>query len=152
MVELFLSLSTGCALLLPQLKAKLNSSLLLDVLFCNGKNSQLQVTILQMVPSLFLRWNTEQINFVLEKSTCRVLALGGERFPEHILKLNKSEYIRIFNLYGITEVSCWASVMDVTHINQDVFLGEPLDDTILELRDEEGCKIENGRGELYIGI
>lgn len=45
-------------------------------------------------------------------SSLRVLALGGEAFPSlHVLKgwREKGNKTQIFNLYGITEVSCWAT-------------------------------------------
>ena len=49
-------------------------------------------------------------------SFLRVLALGGERCPgrrELEAMRQKGNCTRIFNLYGITEVSCWATVSEV---------------------------------------
>lgn len=71
----------------------------------------------------------------------RVLALGGEEFPNQILEHQKKLNLQIFNLYGVTELSCWATVADLTShsSHQDVPLGLPLDDTFLDLNDSEIC-------------
>ena len=83
----------------------------------------------------------------------------------------------IYNLYGITEVSCWASCHlipneqlaeertaahdgnslsgDLENIPVDtvnaVALGAPLLDTDIEIRDERDEVVEEGVGQIYIG-
>ena len=56
------------------------------------------------------------------KSPLRILSFGGEACPD-VTTLrqwkhedNKTELI---NLYGITEVSCWATVQKITQIDLD---------------------------------
>lgn len=49
-------------------------------------------------------------------TSLRVLALGGEAFPVlNLLKSwkHKENKTRIFNLYGITEVSSWATCYEI---------------------------------------
>ncbi|KAF5277649.1 hypothetical protein FQA39_LY06142 [Lamprigera yunnana] len=146
-VELFLAITTGCALVMP-LNMKFNYEMY-DVLF--PKNQYYGVTVLQIVPSLFLKWAEKDIKRLLQNSSCRILAFGGEKFPQSVLSLPKSDYLRIFNLYGITEVSCWASISEVTNCNSTVTLGEALSETELEVRNNLGVKVIDGDGELYIG-
>lgn len=72
------------------------------------------ISVIQATPTLLRRFGAHIIkSTVLSANTSlRVLALGGEAFP--ILNLLKSwkhkeNKTTIFNLYGITEVSSWAT-------------------------------------------
>ena len=64
---------------------------------------------------------------------------------------------KLFNLYGITEVSSWASCYEITEHNlrspnNDMIpLGEPLMDTILEVRDDCNAPVKSGYGIIWIG-
>lgn len=118
---------------------------------------------------------------VLNKdSSLRVLAFGGESCPTlSILRQWRPPQSNslIYNLYGITEVSCWASChripadvlvgdssgachtiskgkdVDNCIINEvnDVPLGFPLLDTVIEVRDDNGKVVQEGMGQIYIG-
>ena len=62
----------------------------------------------------------------------------------------------IFNIYGITEVSSWATCYQVTADDDcdsptTVPLGSPLLGTRVELRDEDGMPIDKGSGFIWIG-
>lgn len=68
----------------------------------------------QATPTLLRRFGCELIkSTVLSAHTSlRVLALGGEAFPSlAVLKSWREEgnKTQIFNIYGITEVSSWAT-------------------------------------------
>lgn len=122
------------------------------------------ITILQMAPSIFLNLGVSNIENIIcdESSTLRVLALGGEHITniKFLLNLMKNNTIlQIFNLYGITEVSCWASVYEV-HKNYDenvlifqygIPLGDPLNGTDLFVNNQEDSLEGRGDGELFIG-
>jgi acyl-CoA synthetase len=121
-----------------------------------------------------MRWSLEEIQSTLlgEKSSLRVLVLGGEPCPSAQvlghwkLKQNKTE---IFNVYGITEVSCWATVHKVvipdleqsfdlndydTHVPSQQYpvpLGNALSQTLLSVKNDSGEELVTGEGELYIG-
>lgn len=124
----------------------INPKQLLSVLF----SQEHSITFLQMSPSVFLRWSFEEIEHIFQKSTLKILALGGEAFPSNILNVSKRKP-RIFNLYGITEVSCWASALEITDETKEIHLGKCLDDTVIEIRDESNARLYCGEGELFIG-
>lgn len=106
-----------------------------------------------MVPSVFVRWNEHQIKQILLNSKMRVLALGGEHFPKKILSYERKNALRLFNLYGISEVSCWATLHEIRSesYNDNIPIGKTLEATLLEVRDEFGNVSNNGKGEIFIG-
>ncbi|VDP08156.1 unnamed protein product [Soboliphyme baturini] len=79
-IEIFLALSTGACLTTPSLLTSFSDDVITNQIL--GSESRL-----------------------------RVLALGGERFPVHIFRKLTGISIKpaVYNLYGITEVSCWAT-------------------------------------------
>ena len=110
------------------------------------------------------------------QSSLRVLAFGGEACPSPATvaqwKHTKNS-TRIFNIYGITEVSSWATCYELPYasdlhreqyndpvddkinaLNSTLIvpLGDPLLDTCIELRDEQGSIISCGDGEIWIGM
>lgn len=150
-VEIFLSLSCNGTLLTVSQGLKNDSRMLREIVV------ESQVSILQSTPSLLLhRWSSEELrNTILgTNSNLRILLLGGETFPstEILARIKSPENAtRIFDIYGITEVSCWASVREI-HCNDSArFLGESLSETILEVRDETGKIVDEGEGVLHIG-
>ncbi|KAJ3659027.1 hypothetical protein Zmor_010736 [Zophobas morio] len=148
MVELLLALNNGACLLITISKSQINPTYLYDTLFHphNG------ISVLQIVPSLFSRWSEQQIIDILLNKKLNILAFGGECFPQSLLSYKRSDSLRIFNLYGITEISCWATIFEVgTAEIENVPLGDALDDTLIEIRDESGNPINDGEGEIYIG-
>lgn len=172
-VELFLSLLSGCSLLTVPNTIKLCSTVLLHILFDTDnignevlenpphKNHQMDnnfclnvervrrkpITILQMTPSMFKNWTDDVIkNIILSSNTLlRILILGGESFPTEILKLRcKNNKTRIFNIYGITEISCWSFCYEITDefSESQVPLGKALKNIIYKI---------NSSDELIIG-
>lgn len=148
MVELFLALTTGACLLSVSSEISASPGLLYDTLFI--RKCVPRVTVIQMCPSLFLRWNMDDIKSILMNEHLKILALGGEQFPGIIKNFECAKNLRIFNLYGITEISCWASICEI-HKDRDITLGTVLDNTIFEIRNKCGDKINEGFGELHIG-
>jgi len=114
-VDVFLALSTGACLVLvhPRLKA---ASLPLA-----RAVHQYRVTFMQATPSLFLRWApAECAELVLGGASAplRVLLLGGEPFPPLAAvraRRHPRNRTRFFNVYGVTEVSSWATIAEVKH-------------------------------------
>lgn len=118
------------------------------------------VTILQITPSLlFHKWSAECLKATIlgQNSQLRILLLGGEPFPKIKLLLDASHpqnATRLFNIYGITEVSCWSSINEIVKDNNEAYeccLGEPLSETVLQIRDIDNKVITRGEGVLYIG-
>ncbi|XP_047989312.1 beta-alanine-activating enzyme [Leguminivora glycinivorella] len=128
MIEILLACMNGASLLIAPEKA--------EVLF--PSNKQNSITVWQTTPSKFFQYSNADIkNKILSaNSTLKILALGGEplngmkRLKELKDKNNKT---RIFTLYGVTEMSCWASMaeLDLEKIQTDreIPLGNCLSET-----------------------
>nr|XP_033341796.1 beta-alanine-activating enzyme isoform X2 [Megalopta genalis] len=153
-VEIFLALSSAATLFMISKALKNNTNRLLEEVHSNN------ISILQMTPSLFLNnWTTERLKATIlsDNSSLRILLLGGEPFPKLDLLLeaiHPCNNTRIYNIYGITELSCWASINEVTIKNRQTdvqCLGEALSHIIFQVRNEVGEVITNGTGFLYIG-
>lgn len=158
-VEMFLALSSGACLLIVPSAVKKMPRRLAHVLFKRNKT-----TVLQATPTLVRRFGRRvlQEEVLSAKSSLRLLAFGGEQCPSLTLLKSwrqKGNSTHICNLYGTTEVSCWASwckVPDTLQCVDDgadvsVPLGEPMLDTIIEVRDETGCLVTDGEGQVFIG-
>ncbi|XP_049535011.1 beta-alanine-activating enzyme isoform X2 [Anopheles darlingi] len=152
-LDVLLALRNGATLLLVANEFRLSAGKLLPLLFPG-------VTIMQMTPSMFMRWSPEAIaeTILARQSTLRILVLGGEPFPAFPIPVDTQTIL--FNIYGITEVSCWSTMERVTEMNGGaVSLGQPLDSSIvLELRStvngqllEEPDETGSIVGQLFIG-
>ncbi|XP_021700496.1 acyl-CoA synthetase family member 4 homolog [Aedes aegypti] len=155
-VDMFLALRNAACLVLVGNELRLDAGRLQRVVF-----EQTEVTVMQMTPSFLRQWNDNEIRDVLlgRSSSLRHLILGGEPFPSW-LKIPAHSPVKVYNIYGITEVSCWASIERVTaSSNINPSLGSPLDDSIVfQLRDVNtghALNLENVvdpiRGNLHIG-
>ncbi|XP_073672674.1 beta-alanine-activating enzyme [Garra rufa] len=158
-VEMFLALSSGACLLIVPSDVKKMPRRLVNVLFKRNAT-----TVLQATPTLVRRFGRHvlQEEVLSANSPLRLLAFGGEPCPSlSLLKSWRQEgnSTHICNLYGTTEVSCWASWYKVPdeHLclenttDEFVPLGEPMLDTVMEVRDERGCLVTEGEGQLFIG-
>ncbi|KAF5900525.1 acyl-CoA synthetase family member 4 isoform X2, partial [Clarias magur] len=158
-VDMFLALSSGACLLMVPSAVRRMPNRLVNVLFRRNAT-----TVLQATPTLLRRFGgrvlREQI--LSAGSSLRVLALGGEVCPSLFLLKSwrqAGNKTRIYNLYGTTEVSCWAccyklpdSLLSSDHMdNGSVPLGDPLMDTAVEVRDENGRLVTEGEGQVFIG-
>jgi acyl-CoA synthetase len=104
-----------------------------------------------------------------ENSSLSVLAIGGESCPP-LSTLRKWKHpkcqTRLYNIYGITEVSSWATCCHITDGELDLYvddhmkeiattckLGPPLLQTELIVNDDNGdIVVGNGIGHLQIGL
>ncbi|KAG7263220.1 hypothetical protein CRUP_036226 [Coryphaenoides rupestris] len=154
-VEIFLALSSGARLLIGPSVIKKAPNRLAKLLFKDHKT-----TVLQVTPTLLGRFGrhtlTEEV--LSADSSLRVLALGGEACPSPGLlqgwrqEGNRTE---LYNIYGITEVSCWACCHRVPEellqspdqAASSIPIGAPLLDTRVEVRDDRGCVITEGQGQ-----
>ncbi|TSN30202.1 Acyl-CoA synthetase family member 4 [Bagarius yarrelli] len=159
-VEMFLALASGACLLMVPAAVKRMPARLANVLFRRNAT-----TVLQATPTLMRRFGGRvlQEEILSAGSSLRVLALGGEVCPSLFL-LNSwrqaGNKTCIYNLYGTTEVSCWACCyklpddpsVSADHMNcGSVPLGEALMDTVVEVRDENGRLVTEGEGQVFIG-
>ncbi|XP_051930080.1 beta-alanine-activating enzyme isoform X1 [Hippocampus zosterae] len=159
-VDLFLALSSGAQLLIVPAMLKKIPKRLCQLLFRRHKTTLMQVT-----PTLLSRFGPRLLRQeVLSRgSSLRVLALGGEACPP-LSMLNawhhQDNATAVFNVYGVTEVSCWATCYQIlpSDLRQPdgsasfaVPLGSPLMGTRVEVRDQDGGVVTEGEGEVYIG-
>lgn len=163
---LFMALLNGSTIVMVSNKMCLSTKLLPNILFQNNTKN---VTVIQMTPSLFKRWNNTEIKEIIlsENNSLRLLILGGEEFPSYAdvqqwQQWNSSslqqKHKRIFNIYGLTEISCWSTIYEITSAdflnNQQNYIpiGNPIDkDTTLKIVDPEtNVEISCGIGELII--
>ncbi|XP_067453656.1 beta-alanine-activating enzyme isoform X1 [Thunnus thynnus] len=159
-VEIFLALSSGAQLLIIPAVIKKIPNRLAQLLFKNH-----QTTVLQVTPTLLGRFGQRILKqeVLSSSSSLRVLALGGESCPSPSLLSSwrhEDNKTHIYNIYGITEVSCWACCYKIpqsllqfgnTSMVSSVPLGTPLMDTVVEVRDELGCVVTEGEGQAFIG-
>ncbi|XP_015119501.1 beta-alanine-activating enzyme [Diachasma alloeum] len=150
-IEIFMTLSCGGTLFVTSSDMKNDpQKLLASVLASN-------VTIMQSTPSLLMhRWSFHDLKSTIfgEQSYLRILVLGGESFPSPGILFNwKHSYnkCRFFNIYGITEVSCWASINEIFPTSHPRDLGQILSETMFEVRNENDTIISEGEGQLYVG-
>ncbi|EFN77267.1 Acyl-CoA synthetase family member 4 [Harpegnathos saltator] len=152
-IEIFLSLSCAATLFMVSKQLKYEANRLLEKIF------HAHVTFLQITPSLFFHmWSTKRLRItILDKNSyLRILLLGGEPFPSTKLLSEASHSqnkTRLFNIYGITEVSCWSSINEIIKNNgiDESYIGEPLSETIYQVRNENNEILTRGTGFLYIG-
>uniref|UniRef100_A0A3Q1ALR7 Carrier domain-containing protein n=1 Tax=Amphiprion ocellaris TaxID=80972 RepID=A0A3Q1ALR7_AMPOC len=151
-VDIFLALSSGARLLIVPALIKKIPNRLAQLLFKDHKT-----TVLQVTPTLLLRFGHRILkqDVLSSDSSLRVLALGGEACPlPALLRSWRHEDNKtcIYNIYGITEVSCWACCYKIPEsLMSSVPLGSPLMDTVVEVRDEHGCIVTEGEGQVFIG-
>uniref|UniRef100_A0A3B4X5G9 Aminoadipate-semialdehyde dehydrogenase n=1 Tax=Seriola lalandi dorsalis TaxID=1841481 RepID=A0A3B4X5G9_SERLL len=152
-VDIFLALSSGAQLLMVPSMIKKTPSRLAQLLFRDH-----ETTVLQVTPTLLSRFGHRLLKqeVLSPGSSLRVLALGGEACPSPaVLRSWRHEdnKTHIYNIYGITEVSCWACCCRVPQslAASSVPLGTPLMDTLVEVRDEHGCVVTEGEGQVFIG-
>ncbi|KAM6963032.1 beta-alanine-activating enzyme [Aplochiton taeniatus] len=159
-VEIFLALSSGAQLLIVPNILKKMPNRLAGVLFNHHR-----VTVLQVTPTLLGRFGVHilQEKVLSASSSLRVLALGGEACPSLAILRSwrqKGNCTQMYNIYGITEVSCWACCYkvpeSVLQSNQypaesSVPLGTPLMGTTVEIRAENNDVVSEGEGQVFIG-
>ncbi|NWU99282.1 ACSF4 enzyme, partial [Upupa epops] len=158
-VELFVALTSGASVLVVPNAVKMMPLELSAALF-----HQHRVTVLQATPTLLSRFGGHLVRSTVlsAQTSLRVLALGGEAFPAlALLRSWKHEEntTSVFNLYGVTEVSSWATCYRIPEeafgadfrADFPVPLGSPLLGTKVEVRDTSGSAVVEGEGQLFIG-
>ncbi|XP_031635272.1 uncharacterized protein LOC116348419, partial [Contarinia nasturtii] len=141
-VDIVLALTSGACLCLPIEEVRQTDTDLL------GYIEAAKITHAHLTPALFR--NTQKLNSVMG---LKALILGGETPP---LSLLKSAIIHtpIFNVYGPTETTIWATTWScpVDFSSHLIPIGRPLSNIRIYLLDSQGEPVPLGaQGELYIG-
>uniref|UniRef100_A0A914KUI2 AMP-dependent synthetase/ligase domain-containing protein n=1 Tax=Meloidogyne incognita TaxID=6306 RepID=A0A914KUI2_MELIC len=108
MVELFLSIKLGAQLIIPP------KEIIGGISYSILKKFE-KINFVQTTPALLQCLSTNCLNFIFgPNSSIEFLLIGGENFPLNLIRryINCSTKTRIFNVYGLTEVSCWASCFE----------------------------------------
>ncbi|UJR23756.1 hypothetical protein I4U23_026733 [Adineta vaga] len=135
LIDIFLAIHSGACLCIFSQEIRQNLKSIATIF------NQSQCTIAQMTPSFF-RQIHRQCNILQLKT----LILGGEQFPFHdnfIIQQMIQQNKRVINIYGLTEMSCWASyhILNENDLQREqIPLGKSLDETSLFLepyRDDE---------------
>lgn len=137
MVEILLACENGASLLI----APENADLLFD--------KEHSITFWQTTPSKFFQFSNK---IITEKILCvgsslKVLALGGEPL-NGVMRLKElkapGNETKIYTLYGVTEMSCWACLaelnLDKHDDDDDVPLGHCLSETEIQIQHREEDK------------
>ena len=155
-IDLFLAFHVGARLVMVPSSVLRTPRLLLEALL------EQRVSVLQATPTLFLSLGQHRVRECLlsQGSWLRVLALGGEVFPKGPMSMciGRGCTTKIFNLYGLTEVSCWASVWEYlpkessASLEKDrITIGKPLSFTEIKVLRKTGEEIKDGEGEIHVG-
>lgn len=151
-VDLFLALSAGAKLIQVESSIKAMPLRLAEIIRDEC------VTFIQATPSFFRQFGHLSKTHLLYPSTpLRTVVLGGEPFPNPIAleEFRAPGNCTVFyNIYGITEVSCWATLSKIESNDLPADLGYPLSETDLRIvnENEEDITTENGgEGFLMLG-
>jgi amino acid adenylation domain-containing protein len=80
--------------------------------------------------------------------------LAGEKLDEKLVNLhyNETDHVPLFNEYGPTECTVWATVAEIHSINEKVTIGKPINNTSIYIVGKDGeLKPIGVAGELCIG-
>ena len=109
-VDLFLWISKKSILIFVPTRLKCQSSILSEILFERQKVSFLQIT-----PTLYksLSNNLEEILTSTDNNFIKYIVMGGEMFPTISSTILSKSSTKFFNVYGVTEMSCWQTMTQV---------------------------------------
>ncbi|GMS81297.1 hypothetical protein PENTCL1PPCAC_3472, partial [Pristionchus entomophagus] len=148
MVDILLWATTpGTHLLLPERDVARAPGALPNALTRRG------VTFVQMCPSMLYRCPLPSLQQLLQtQSQLREMVLRGEPFPHYLFNTVRHPDCptRIYDTYGVTEVSCYATVHEVPHGATASILGEPIDGTDIMVDDEGRLLIGGARRRCII--
>ena len=141
-LELFLPLVSGAAVLLAGRKEAMDSFILKEKLRLNP------VTIIQATPATFkilieAGWQGAE--------NLKILCGGEPMTPDLAEKLLDCGN-ELWNMYGPTETTVWSTILRITTPNPPVLIGRPIANTLLYILDENRKPVPTGViGELCIG-
>ena len=65
----------------------------------------------QTTPTKLLTSNESKLAFIFDSQKVKRLYIGGEHFPLKFISQRKHDvYPEVWNLYGLTEISCWSTI------------------------------------------
>ncbi|TQV74610.1 amino acid adenylation domain-containing protein [Aliikangiella marina] len=142
LLELLLPLSCGAKVTIATREQRLEPDALASLIDSN------EITHIQTTPTtwrLLLKTNSQRLSSV-------VALCGGEALS---LDLKNQLFERVkclWNMYGPTETTIWSSCHQVISVDEDIFIGQPIDNTQFYILGQNDDVLPRGViGELYIG-
>lgn len=147
-LELILPLVLGLTVVLADEVQQKDPNLLLDLITKND------IKMIQFTPSRMATLLIDKSNYTKLKNLNYIL-IGGEKFPEHLLKKLQSinnGIAKIFNMYGPTETTIWSTYKDLTN-EKYISVGNPLKNTQVYIIDDNAKIVKKNKllGEICIG-
>ena len=141
-LELFLPLITGAAVIMADMETATNPERLAEFIDCK------RVSIMQATPATY---NMLIHSGWMPKNRIKILC-GGEAMSQelanHLVNIGDS----LWNMYGPTETTIWSTIFHVEKENQKPLIGKPINNTIVYILNENLLPVPIGViGELYIG-
>uniref|UniRef100_A0A8R1DV12 AMP-dependent synthetase/ligase domain-containing protein n=1 Tax=Caenorhabditis japonica TaxID=281687 RepID=A0A8R1DV12_CAEJA len=143
-VELFLAFQTGSTLILtPDAFRSEPHRMQSAIEKYRPTVAQFTPTVLEMLPSL--------PSILSDNTSLRILLIGGSHFPLQLVRTARSSNnpTRVFNVYGVTEISCWATVFEVETDCDEVLIGLPIGGSTLEI-EQHGELVIGGPRQCYV--
>jgi amino acid adenylation domain-containing protein len=115
-----------------------------------------RVTVLNQIPSALRNFLVSaSADCDLRVSDVRLIVCGGEAFPRELAAELLAWNIPLWNFYGPTEATVWATNLRVTSADfrgAYVPIGHPMRNVTARVLDEDGAPVPAGStGELYLG-
>lgn len=141
-LESVMALCKGMTVILANTRESTNPKAIYELISEHG------IDVVQMTPSrarMLLNFNEKALENVQD------IIIGGESFPTNLLEdIRKNTKATIYNVYGPTEATVWATVSNVTHKNE-ITIGKPLRNYEIFILDDNLQKVEPGEvGEICI--
>jgi acyl-coenzyme A synthetase/AMP-(fatty) acid ligase/aryl carrier-like protein len=141
-VELLLPLCVGATVAIARREEVIDGFRLMERLYTE------KVTAMQATPST---WRLLLEAGFKAPSGFKILC-GGEALPLDLAERLLQGEGELWNMYGPTEATIWASCQPITRTDQPISVGRPMANTRFYILDRYGQQVPIGRdGELYIG-
>ncbi|EFO86859.1 hypothetical protein CRE_04673 [Caenorhabditis remanei] len=143
-IELFMAFHVGCQLVLTPDNFRNEPHRLQNAI------EEFRPTIAQFTPTVFEMLPSPD-SLLSATSSLRILLLGGSNFPLSFINSVRSpdNQTRVFNVYGVTEVSCWATSFEVEVDCPEVLIGTEITGTTLEI-DSNDQLVLGGSRQCYV--
>lgn len=143
-LETLLPLTCGLNVVIAGEAEQNNPRLLSHFIFNNG------IEMIQLTPTRAQLLVKDEKNVFCLRTLSEIM-IGGESFSQMLLnKLKQLTQAKIYNMYGATEATIWATVSDVTQ-QKMIDIGIPIMNTQVYVLDEElNAVSDNEIGELCI--
>jgi amino acid adenylation domain-containing protein len=141
-LELFLPLLVGAKVIIAAQQVTGDANQLLELML------RTEATIMQATPATWrmlaaARWQ--------EMPALKMLC-GGEPLPHDLAKLMLQKCSSLWNVYGPTEATVWATVYEVKSDFDSIPIGHPLANTQVRILDAHGQLVPIGvAGEIHLG-